>query len=102
MLFPQLLGVVQRYVAEKVQPSPPAERTDAFLSPYYGWIVERLLAAIRPDTEAGEAPEVPDLDRDRPCAATSIWWSWIRSGKRKQRSCWTRIRWSAPTSRMMG
>jgi type III restriction enzyme len=64
-LFPQLLGVVQRYVAEKVQPLPPAERVDAFLSPYYGWVVERLLEAIRPDTEAGE---VPDLDRDRPCA----------------------------------
>jgi type III restriction enzyme len=72
VLFPQLLGVVQRYVAEKVQPLPPAERADAFLSPYYGWIVERLLAAIRPDTEAGEAPEVPDLDRDRPCATSDI------------------------------
>jgi type III restriction enzyme len=71
-LFPQLLGVVQRYIAEKVEPLPPAERLDAFLSPYYGWIVERLLAAIRPDTEAGEAPEVPDLDRDRPCATADI------------------------------
>jgi type III restriction enzyme len=72
VLFPQLLGVVQRYIAEKVEPLPPAERLDAFLSPYYGWIVERLLAAIRPDTEAGEAPEVPDLDRDRPCATADI------------------------------
>ncbi len=49
-----------------------ASGVDAFLSPYYGWIVERLLAAIRPDTEAGEAPEVPDLDRDRPCATADI------------------------------
>jgi type III restriction enzyme len=31
-----------------------------------------LLGAIRPDTEAGEAPEVPDLDRDRPCATADI------------------------------
>ena len=72
MLFPQVLGIVQRYIAEKVEPLPPAARIDAFLAPYYGWIVERLLAAIRPDTEAGEAPEVPDLDRDRPCATADI------------------------------
>ncbi len=67
-----MLRIVQRYIAEKVDPLPPAERIDAFLSPYYGWITERLLAAIRPDTEAGEAPEVPDLDRDRPCATVDI------------------------------
>ena len=71
-LFPQVLGIVQRYIAEKVDPLPPAERIDAFLSPYYGWITERLLAAIRPDTAAGEAPEIPDLDRDRPCATADI------------------------------
>ncbi len=71
-LFPQVLAIVQRYIAEKVVPSPPAERVDAFLSPYYGWIVEILLGAIRPDTAAGEAPEVPDLDRDRPSATADI------------------------------
>ena len=63
---------MQRYIAEKVEPLPPAQRIDAFLAPYYGWIIERLLAAIRPDTEAGEAPEVPDLERDRPCATADI------------------------------
>jgi type III restriction enzyme len=71
-LFPQVLRIVQRYIAEKVHPLPPAQRLDALLAPYYGWIIERLLAAIRPDTEADEAPETPDLDRDRPCATADI------------------------------
>jgi len=72
VLFPQLLHIVQRYIAEKVDPLPPAQVLDALLAPYYGWIIERLLAAIRPDTEAGEAPELPELDRDRPCATADI------------------------------
>ncbi|HEY1934141.1 MAG TPA: hypothetical protein VGG99_19195 [Acetobacteraceae bacterium] len=71
-LFPQLLRIVERYIAEKVEPLPPAQRLDALLAPYYGWIIERLLQAIRPDTTAGEAPELPDLDRDRPCATADI------------------------------
>lgn len=71
-LFPQVLAIVQRYMAEKVQPIPPAEKIDGFLSPYYGWIIENLLQAIRPDTTAGEAPELPDIDRDRPCNTADI------------------------------
>ena len=72
VLFPQMLGIVRRYLDEKVNPVPPAERIDAFLSPYFGWIIERLVEAIRPDTEAGEAPEMPDIDRDRPAATADI------------------------------
>ena len=67
-----MLAIVQRYVAEKVEPVPPAQCIDVLLAPYYGLVVERLLAAIRPDTAAGEAPEVPDLDRERPCATADI------------------------------
>lgn len=72
VLFPQVLRIVQRYLREKVRVQAPAERIDAFMAPYYGLIVERLVAAIRPDVQAGEAPEVPDLDRDRPCFTGDI------------------------------
>jgi type III restriction enzyme len=72
VLFPQVLRIMQRYLVEKVTPRPPAVRLDAFLSPYYGWIIERLLGAIRADTGSGEAPELPDIDEDRPLRTADI------------------------------
>ena len=72
VLFPQLLEIVQRYLAEKVTARPPAMPLDAFLSPYYGWIVERLIGAIRPDAAAGQTPELPEVDTDRPLRTADI------------------------------
>jgi type III restriction enzyme len=72
VLFPQMINIIRRYLADKVDPEPPAQRIDAFLSPYYGWIVERLVGAIRPDTASGEAPEIPDIEHDRACASAEI------------------------------
>ncbi len=65
VLFPQLAGIVQHYVTEKVRALPPADVKDLFLSPYYGWLVERLVQEIRPDASQGEPPEVPRYETSR-------------------------------------
>jgi type III restriction enzyme len=65
VLFPQLVGIVTQYVRDKVVPVPPAERIDLFLSPYYGWAIERLADAIQPDTARGESVEVPRYEMRR-------------------------------------
>lgn len=71
VLFPQLVAVINRYVSEKVRVHPPAHIKDLFLAPYYGWLVERLVEAIRPDVSAGETPEVPRLEKNRSAGSTA-------------------------------
>ena len=65
VLFPQLAVIVKRYLREKVCPVEPARDVDTFLSPWYGWLVERLVGAIQPDDEAGEDAEVPRYETGR-------------------------------------
>jgi type III restriction enzyme len=71
VLFPQVVGIVKRYLAEKVHVHPPAEIKDAFLAPYYGWVVEILLEAVRADTSQGEADEVPRYEVSRGAGSTA-------------------------------
>jgi type III restriction enzyme len=65
VLFPQVVNIVRRCVEEKVIVFPPANLKDLFLAPYYGWVMEILLEAIRPDTSQGETPEVPRYESSR-------------------------------------
>ncbi len=71
VLFPQLRQICDRYLREKIKPIAPCQRIDVFLSPYYGWVVDQLIEAIQPDTDQGEAPEVPYFDTHRPVCATA-------------------------------
>ena len=65
VLFPRLLEIVLRYLREKVVVIPPSHLKDVFLAPYFGWIVERLIEAIRPDPASGDAPEIPRYEMNR-------------------------------------
>lgn len=71
-LFPQLLRVVERYIAHHVTALPPNEPIDALMcSPYYGWLIETLREHIRPDVSQGEAPEVPVYEGNREDGSTA-------------------------------
>jgi type III restriction enzyme len=65
VLFPQLARIIQRFLAERVHPLPPANKLDVALSPYYGWVIEALVGAIKPDISQGEAPELPRYESRR-------------------------------------
>jgi len=71
ILFPQVARIVEQYLKEKVQPISPAEILDVFLSPYYGWVIERLKNAIQPDKSMGEAPEIPRYETSRGPGSTA-------------------------------
>ncbi|RLE30456.1 hypothetical protein DRJ27_03225 [Candidatus Acetothermia bacterium] len=72
ILFPQVLNAVWQYLEERVviaDPDLPLE--EIALLKYKQRIVERLTEAIEPDTEAGEPPLLPVIERFRPIGSTS-------------------------------
>ncbi|MBN2289236.1 MAG: type III restriction endonuclease subunit R, partial [Candidatus Glassbacteria bacterium] len=83
VLFPQVKDVVKKYVVEKVNAIPPSDKKDLFLSPYYGWLVERLVNAISPDTGMGEEPEIPIYESSRGPGSTSEVDFWTKKDVRE-------------------
>ena len=71
VLFPQMLELVQRFVRDRVVTKGGADRADVFLAPYFGWAVETLTSAIRPDLSRGEAPEIPLYESGRGPGSTA-------------------------------
>ena len=71
VLFVQLATIVRRYLREKVRAVEPAQDVDAFLSPWYGWLLERLVAAIQPDDLNGETTELPRIESGREPGSTA-------------------------------
>ncbi|MGI8907546.1 MAG: BPTD_3080 family restriction endonuclease [Candidatus Sumerlaeaceae bacterium] len=71
VLFPQMATIAGRFIKEKVEVLPPGEKVDLFLSPYYGWVIEKLVEAIRPDTDSGESPELPQYELNRGPGSTA-------------------------------
>jgi len=72
MLFPQVLAAVWQYLEERVvvvDPDTPLE--EIALLKYKQRIIERLTEAIEPDTEAGEPPILPVIERFRPIGSTA-------------------------------
>ena len=64
-LFPDLVAAVERYLREKVIPGDGMQAIDAFLSPWYGWMAERLFSAVRPVDPKGGAIEIPRYETGR-------------------------------------
>jgi type III restriction enzyme len=70
-LFPQVVNAVWQYLEERVVLKQDAPLEEVALLKYKQRIIERLTEAIEPDTEAGEPPILPVIERFRPIGSTS-------------------------------
>lgn len=72
VLFPQVLKIVQDYVEKGVTvPNSSVKKEEIALQNYRDQIISRLSEAIRPDTEAGEPPLLPVIERYRTYGSSS-------------------------------
>ncbi len=71
ILFPQALDAVWRYLEERVVVKADVPLEEIALLKYKQRIIERLTEAIEPDTEAGEPPILPVIERFRPLGSTA-------------------------------
>jgi type III restriction enzyme len=71
VLFPQIVRMVERYFRDRIRAIRPADILDVFLSPYYGWVIEHLVQAIKPDVSQGEAAEIPRYETSRGPGSTA-------------------------------
>jgi type III restriction enzyme len=71
LLFPQVLDLVHRYVERRVALVGDARIGELALDKYKSVVVGRLLEAIEPDENAGEAPQLPRIERHRPVGSTN-------------------------------
>ncbi len=69
-LFPQIFRIVDQYVDTRVS-ARGCDMRELGLETYMQRTVERLLAAIEPDADAGEPPLLPLLNRSRTMGDTS-------------------------------
>jgi type III restriction enzyme len=70
LLFPQVLDIVWQYLEERVVAIADTPLEEIALLKYKLRIIDRLTEAIEPDTEAGELPILPIIERFRPLGST--------------------------------
>jgi type III restriction enzyme len=85
-LFPQVLGIVQRYIERRVDFNG-LHPSELGLDLYVSRATDLLCAAIDPDEQAGELPLLPRLNRYRPIGSSaSVAFKTVKPVQATQRS----------------